>query len=489
MIDGMNGPSAATCLLCLTTMISACGGSGGSSGSNPGSNSGPDTDSDTEGLSSTNGPETDGDTVAGMPDLPENDDSCSVTAQNQWVYDSMLDYYLFYDQVPVVDPDSFEDPETLLDAVRFEERDPFSFLTSTSQDELEVEEGREFGLGYNWGEEDDDTARITRVVTDGPFGRAGVERGDIIESIDGRPALEALRDGDFYDNVIFGTPERPGDADWTFRDRDTDVQFTRRMVAIEYAIDTVRYTRSYTNASYDGVVGYLLFMRFLETSEQELYSAFVEFKERGITDLVLDLRYNRGGRISIARKLASLVVGEEQQGALLQEYRFNDKYAATENYELRVSDELAGLGLRSLVVLVSSQTASASELIINALRPLMNVSVVGSATTSGKPYIQRGRDRCDARLNAVEAEAFNSVGASVFGGIQPDCLARQDWRQSFGTNPVTDEIEDMLLAGLNRVVFGTCEPFDSVQAKRRGGAQLEATYGQGSSATGGALMD
>jgi hypothetical protein len=52
-------------------------------------------------------------------------DSCDTTAQNQRVYDNMLDYYLFYDQVPEVDPQTYSTSEELLRAIRFEERDPF----------------------------------------------------------------------------------------------------------------------------------------------------------------------------------------------------------------------------------------------------------------------------------------------------------------------------------------------------------------------------
>jgi len=454
----------------LGPLLSACGG-GSSADASPGVTP--------ENGSGEMGP-------VAMPE--EGTGSCSTEDQNAWVYDNMLDYYLFYDQVPIVDPSTFDSPRDLLRAVRFEERDPFSFITAADASDLAFEEGREFGLGYNWGEDGDGVPRITRVITDSPFGRAGIERGDIIVEIAGRPALEALTDRDFFEETVLGTPDAPGDASWTFTRRDSGARLTERFVATEYAIDTVRHVETYANGEYDGVIGYFFFDRFLETSEAEIFDVFAEFAEAGVTDLVLDLRYNRGGRISVARQLATLALDNGQPGAVLQSYRYNDKYAATENFELRVDDELAGLGLRSLVVLATDSTASSSEIVAGGLAPLMNVSVIGPSRTSGKPYIQRGRDRCGERLNAIEAEAFNAAGESVFGGIVPDCHADDDRLSDFGQNPETGVFEGMLLAGLDRVAFGTCELF--VEDRARGvGARGEGWTGQGSVATGGALLD
>ena len=398
----------------------------------------------------------------------------------------MQDFYLFYDQVPVVEPADFASASDLVRAVRFEERDQFSHVSETGASTLEFDEGREFGLGYNWGPFGDGTARIVRVVEDGPFGRLGIERGDIIAEIDGRPATEVLTDDSAFERV-YGTPEAPGEALWSFRDRDTDEPFEHRITATEYAIDTVRHLNWYTSDQYDGRIGYFALTRFLGTSPAEIGQAFDVFRDEGITDLVLDLRYNGGGRISVAQELASLIVGDAQADAVLQRYQYNDKYAESSNFDLNVVGGIGGLGLRSLVVLTFPNTASASELVINGLQPLMDVTVIGVAPTAGKPYIQAGRDRCGERLNAIEAEAVNSVGVSVFGGITPDCFAADNWNEAYGINEATDQIENMLLAGLNRVALGTCEPFEGPPAKRAG-PPLEPSSGQGSRARGGAIF-
>ena len=420
--------------------------------------------------------------------LPSDDEgSCSTADQNEWVYDNMLDYYLFYDQVPVVEPGDFASPRALLREIRFEERDPFSFIAPATESDLEFEEGREFGLGYRWGEEFDGSARVISVILDSPFGRAGIERGDVIVEINGSPALEVLNDRARFGTEVFGTREAPVESTWTFAERDGGERFTARFTATEYRIDTVRHVDVFTDPAYDGAIGYFLFERFLETSSAELETVFEAFREAGVTDLVLDLRNNGGGRISIAQELATRVLDDSRAGAPLQRYRFNDKYQ-DENFELPILEDLAGLGLRTLVVLGTQDTASSSEIVAGGLAPFMDVRLIGPERTSGKPYIQRGRDRCDQRLNAVEAEALNADRASVFGGIAPDCHAFDDWREGYGRDAETDEIEGMLLAGLDLLLTGACEPFVEDGARSRG-ARRTAASGQGTTPTGGALLD
>ena len=139
-------------------------------------------------------------------------------------------------------------------------------------------------------------------------------------------------------------------------------------------------------------------------------------------------------------------------------------------------------------MLGTRDTASSSEIVASGLAPFMDVRLIGPERTSGKPYVQRGRDRCDQRLYAIEAEALNADGASVFGGIAPDCVAFDDWREGYGQDPETGEFEGMLLAGLDLLLTGACEPFVEDGARSRG-ARRTATSGQGVTPSGGALLD
>lgn len=451
--------SSTTLGIAFTLILSACGG-GGSSDTPPANDD---------------------------PNDPSVSTSCDTAVQNQWVYNNMLDYYLFYDQVPQVNPQAYSTPEELLRAIRFTERDPYSFLTDASAASLQFEAGREFGLGYRWANDDDGAVRLTRVVADSPFGRAGLERGDIIISLNGIPWNDFPFE-DFFENV-FGSAESPVTSTWQLEKSDTGEILDVEITTTEYAINTVLHKELFINPSYSGTIGYVAFSRFLETSRTELQTVFQEFNDENITDLVLDLRYNGGGLISIAEYLASLIAGNSRADQLLYKYDFNDKYTDY-NFALQLQNDVGDLGLSRLIVLTKGNTASASEIVLSGLQPLMEVVTMGS-TTSGKPYIQSGRDRCDQQLNAIEAEGFNAAGVSVFGGVPAACYAKDDITLDFGINYDTGDIEGMLDSALDYIVFGTCltEPFLAAHARSKlgDGQAGDALEKQGIVEMGGAI--
>jgi len=420
--------------LSVAFLISACGGGG----------AGVDPSSEVS--------EEDNPSAETLVDLTNNT-SCDVDAQNQWVYNNMQDYYLFYDQVPTVDPQSFDSPDELLRAVRFEERDPFSSLTNAATSTLQFEAGREFGLGYLWGRDNNGIPRLRVVEPNSPLGLAGLERGDIIVNLNG-VAWDDFPSENFVRNV-FGTPDAPATSVWDFRRRNTGEIFTVEVTTAEYQITTVMAAETLFHPEYNGTLGYLHFTRFLETSIEELQSAFQSFSDSEVTDLIVDLRYNSGGRVSTAQALATFLGGSSRSGELLYRYEFNDKYTF-ENYDLRTFDITGDLGLSRLIFLTQGRTASASEIVISGLSPHIDVVTVGS-TTSGKPYIQRGRTRCGEQLNAIEAEGFNAAGISIFGGIPATCHATDDITRNFGFDPETRVVEGMLETALDFLVFGTCE--------------------------------
>ncbi|MDB4223180.1 S41 family peptidase [Granulosicoccus sp.] len=387
------------------------------------------------------------------PTLPLDPNSCEIAAQNQWVYDNMLDYYLFYDQVPQVDPQSYSTSEELLRATRFEERDPYSYIADASTSALRFDEGRTFGLGYRWGRDDDDAPRLISVANDSPFGRAGLERGDIIVSVN--DILWNEFPGEEFTATVVGSPDAPVTSIWKIEKRDTGEIVEVQITTAEYAINTVLHKQYFINANYNGKTGYLAFSAFLNTSREELNAVFEEFNNSNITDLVLDLRYNGGGRISIAEHLASLIAGNSQTNKVLYDYKFNDKYT-TNNFSLNVQNNVGDLGLSRVIILTRGNTASASEIVISGLKPHMEVVTIGS-TTSGKPYIQSGRNRCGRQLNAIEAEGINAVGVSVFGGIPATCYAADDRTRNFGIDVETGKLEGMLESALDYVVYGDCQ--------------------------------
>jgi hypothetical protein len=169
-------------------------------------------------------------------------------------------------------------------------------------------------------------------------------------------------------------------------------------------------------------VGYIVFRNFVEPSVAALDESFTALRTAGATELVLDLRYNGGGLVSVAQHLASLIGGEKMSGKVLAEYVHNDRHREL-NRQLRFESKPNALNLTRLVVITTQASASASELIINGLRPYMPVIVIGDRTY-GKPVGQYGLPFCDKVLNAVSFALKNALGeADYFTGLPATCPA------------------------------------------------------------------
>lgn len=375
---------------------------------------------------------------------------CSVASQNRWVDREMRDYYLFYDRVPTLNLDDYSSPEALIRDLRVNDLDPFSGIRDAAQAVELIEEGGFFGMGFRWRRDANDDIRVLRVHEDSPMGRAGVRRSDIIESVNG-VAWDDL-DTETYNNFV-GTRDNPLPTTWVFRDSDTNEARSVELTAAVYTVNTVLHSQIITHPQYDGGIGYLVFEQFLSPSEAELDRVLSDFQQRGINDLILDLRYNGGGLTRIARKLMSQIAGPGTDDQLLIEYQHNDKYTAL-NYERRFEPQSIQLDLKRLVVLTTGSTASASEIVINSLRPYIDVVIVGD-TTAGKPYISIGREFCGKRINAMTAQGVNASGDNVFNGLSADCLGTDDLTRDFGVE-TGGPIEGMVKSGADYLVFGTC---------------------------------
>lgn len=133
-------------------------------------------------------------------------------------------------------------------------------------------------------------------------------------------------------------------------------------------------------------IGYLMYNGFYDEYDDKLNQAFGELKAQGAKDLVLDLRYNGGGAISSAAKLASMITGQFDT-QIFSKMTFNAKQMAgmsaadLEDLNVRFVQNLNSLNMTTVYVITTASTASASELIINGLKPYINVVQIGETTT------------------------------------------------------------------------------------------------------------
>jgi len=440
LIRPMHNAIQRSCKLALTSLflmfLASCGGGSGGSGS-------ADSSIDDESIVTATG---DADPLISESDAAE----CGVPQLNAWVDASMRDYYLFYDQVPEVDLTEFDSPESLIRALRVLPFDNFSSVSNTTTSVAFFDEGVGFGVGFFWRFDEQRNARIIFVQDDAPSARAGLRRSDIIVAVGGIPWADLSSAGLAE---ITGTRDAPLEARWDLISGESGEAYSVNMTVAEYNINTVLASDVITHPQYPGLIGYLAFSSFIENSEDELQSAFAAFKAQGITDLVLDLRYNSGGRTRIARILAALIASPATDDQLLIQYQYNDKYQ-NRNFARFFESQANGLGLSRVIILTTGSTASSSEIVINSLKPYIEVVSVGT-TTVGKPYISAGRDFCQKRISALEAEGFNAAGVSVSGGIAADCHAVDDQTRDFGRD--SGSVEGMLRSAADYIVFGTCD--------------------------------
>jgi hypothetical protein len=223
--------------------------------------------------------------------------------------------------------------------------------------------------------------------------------------------------------------------------------------------------------------------------EVRLADAFKRFVAAGVTDLVVDLRYNGGGFINIAAQLGYMVAGQAQSGGkIFETLAFNDKRSAA-NIDIefvstitgsfgnnaRAGEPLSALNLRRISVLTSGSTCSASEAFINALRGIDVEVVLVGGTTCGKPYGFTQANNCGLAFFGLEFEGHNDKGAATpVTGMPPTCAVTDDLDHALG-----DPAEGMLATALSYRLTGSCPAPTLVAASdafsRGGDAQAAAT--------------
>lgn len=373
--------------------------------------------------------------------------NCSVTSQNLWVRDQLNTYYYWYKFLPTnVNAASFASPEAYLDSVRYRPIDTtYSYITGAAANDAFYSDSQ--FIGYGFGQQYTSTdLRILQVYDGSPALEAGLERGDRITSVNGQTVAAMTAAGTI--GSAFGASEIGVPSEIVF-EKPSGERRTARMVKRLVTIPTVSLTGT---IDVDGrKVGYLFFRNFVRPSEAALNDAFAALRTAGATELVLDLRYNGGGLVDIAVHLASLIGGARTSGQVLLNYVHNDKVGPQLNKTTRFTNPGQALNLQRLVVITTRSSASASELLINSLRPYMPVTVIGD-TTYGKPVGQYQFSFCDKVLVPVSFSIKNvNNEGDFFDGIAANCSAGDDISHQLG-----DPAEDSLAEALTFIRTGAC---------------------------------
>ncbi len=305
------------------------------------------------------------------------------------LYYLMRQWYYWYDQMPTIKKENYTDPYQLLEAMKYKTLDKWSFVADYNEFVAEMQ-GEFVGHGIRVGLDDSGKARIAMIYSGSPLYKVnGVRRGWIVKSVNGYDIAKILSDQDAAAyNTAFGASTAGVTNKFVFTKPDgTDIEISSAKTS--FTINSVLLYDTLHLST--GVTGHLVFESFISPSPAELAAAFKFFEENNIKDLILDLRYNSGGYLSVAQTLATEIGGKTlaNSGSIFGVLKYNDKNQ-DQNYSYKFDKSVqVNISLTRLIVISSRLTASASEAVMNGLKPFMNVITIGD-TTSGKPVGMNG---------------------------------------------------------------------------------------------------
>ncbi|MDB5201936.1 MAG: hypothetical protein JWQ27_1345 [Ferruginibacter sp.] len=336
-----------------------------------------------------------------QPDLVSNlaSDTTHGTSSAAQIKDSALllsrDVYLWDNQIPAsFNAQNYADPAAIMKAIQpfsiepgfTQAVDRWSFaMKKTEWNQMaggmstlssSASANGDFGLSVFFRAEGD--LRVRLVEPASPAGRAGIKRGWRILSVNGNSSITTSNA-----SMIVSAVYESDNTSFSFQKPDGTVQ-NLSLQAGHYTEKPVYLDTVYTAGSRK--VGYLVFNSFLGNTANiasEFQRVFSKFSAAGVSKLIVDLRYNGGGYVSVAEQLANYLVVPSANGGTMMTQQYNSRNS--QSNEVTMFHKTGSLNIPDVYFIVGRGTASASELLINNLKPYMDVKLVGASATHGKP--------------------------------------------------------------------------------------------------------
>ncbi len=382
---------------------------------------------------------------------PDPGISAEIMTINNWIWDGLHDLYLWEEFIPNIDPDIQPDPEAYFYKLLYN-ADNDSWIVDDYESLLAMFDGVQLSTGISAGAgilpNDQVIGVVEYVSPDSPASDSAVVRGDVIVTIDGKYPTK-----DDYFDLYYQTTATFGFGSWDGT-RMVPNGKSATLTAIELNQNPFVHKEV---IDYQGKkIGYFVYTSFSpgpnEEWLEEINTVFGEFKSAGVSDVIVDLRYNGGGYMFVTAQIASILgpASAVANNSILATQAWNDGFTqywkesdldgdgqpdGSESGQLliRLPNSELNLDMSNLYFLTSQNTASASELLMVGLEPYMNVVQVGD-TTYGKCYGSVTVDdwvdpkRHNWAMQPIVLKYANADGYTDFvDGIPPDFYEVEEW--------------------------------------------------------------
>ena len=396
-------------------------------------------------------------------------------------YIQSLYYYVYYwnkevDSYILKKPPISGDPETYFESLKYDANkasasdknagryDRWGFMSSYLDYRGVLVEGKYKSFGYYLDQAPDYSVRVTLVYENSPMAQAGIERGYELKKLNGTDVMTLIA------NKTINAELAKETSRFVFADRDGNELPEKTISAAVVNINPILYKTTYHVG--EKTVGYIVYNTFIVASEDAITAALREMKD--VDELIFDLRYNGGGSVAVAEAICEHLLPQSagNDSVVFAKTVFSDLTKQRLKWQdqiVKIKRRAEAMNLSRLFVITTDGTASASEEVINNMKPFLEEVITIGSPTHGKPVgmgvwffppysdeeIETGK-LPDWAFAPITFRGDNSRDeGGFFSGIPVNHQVNDDLYHDFGVDPTTLKGEACLQAAIGYIQAGS----------------------------------